>query len=400
MRGDIYLSLMDNMKGKYEIVSICDLNEERLLIYKEKFNIKDSNVFSSDSEFFKQKRSDVLLICTQDKDHIGNLLDALKAGYKQIVCEKPFATTFKDIKKAEVATRKANAQVLICHVLRYAPAYLRAKQYIDDGKIGVLKSIDASEKVGLIHQVHSYVRGHYKDSDKSSPMIMAKCCHDLDLLVWYSNSLCKSLSSIGSLSYFTKNNQPVGASHRCYNCKYAKECHYNAELVYKKYFSFMRPYITDARPVTDDAVKKSLETSDFGVCVFDSNNNVVDNQIVLMKFDNGIEASLKMTAFSPFGGRIYWFYGTKGEIRLDEQEGTFMYRDLEGNTEVVPISTLIQATEGHGGGDNGLINEIYDAFAGNADKVSSLEFSIESHKMALLAEKSRLKNGKKFTVHR
>jgi len=397
MRGNTYLSLMNKLVDKYEIVSLCDLDAEKLEMYSKEYGVETNNCFLDENKFFSKKRSDLLVISTLDKDHVGHLIKALEAGYTNILVEKPFCTTFEEINRVIEAKKKHPANIYVCHVLRYAPAFLKAKEWIDEGKIGKLICMQATERVGYMHQAHSYVRGHYSNSETSSPMIMAKSCHDLDLLVWYANSMCDSISSYGSLNYFKKENQPEGASHRCKDCKYrgTGKCNYDVYDVYFKKLLWARPWVTNVRPVTDEAVLKGLDEGPYGRCAFDCGNDVVDNQIVNMQFKNGVTASFLMTAFTPYGGRRIVFEGVEGEIILDETYGSISLITQKEGKKDFEISSLVDAAAGHGGGDQGLVNELYNLLEGTSSaSSSSLELSLESHKMALYAEDSRVNGGK------
>ena len=80
-------------------------------------------------------------------------------------------------------------------MLRYTPIYQKVKELLDEGVIGDVVSIMASENVGWYHQAHSFVRGNWANSKETSPMILQKCCHDMDLYLWLADKKCESLTS-------------------------------------------------------------------------------------------------------------------------------------------------------------------------------------------------------------
>lgn len=393
-RAVIYLSLMNNNKDVYNIVSFCDLLENKLDFYSKEYNVNKNNCFIDEDEFFKTQRADLCLIMAQDESHARHILKALKCGYKKILVEKPFCTNLEDINLIEKEAKKNNAEIYVCHVLRYAAAFVKAKELIDEGKIGKLISIDALERVGYAHFSHSYVRGHYAVKEKSSPSIMAKCCHDLDLLVWYADSLCESINSYGGLSYFKKENAPKESADRCCNCKLNNRCYFSTDNIYFKALTWAKEYATYKRPVTDEVLKEELKVNQFGRCVYKCDNNVCDEQHVSMIFKNSVVAHLEMTAFTPLSGRRYAFRGTEGNIILDEYSGELKLTTLDGTTESYSISTLVDSKAGHGGGDKGIIDNLTKVLLGQEGGAkTTIEYALESHKMALYAEESRLKNG-------
>lgn len=229
-------------------------------------------------------------------------------------------------------------------------------------------------------------------------MILQKCCHDLDLLQWYANSGCEEISSLGDLRFFIPKNRPEGSAERCMDCKYVHTCEYSAYEAYitKKFWG--RFAVLNGLDDTDENVIECLKTGPYGRCVFCSDNDVVDNEIVMMRFNNKITANLRMTAFTANGGRILHFYGSRGELELNEEEGALKLKRFGSEPEIIPISSLTDAQSGHGGGDTGTVNAFYDYVTGSSDGETVLEKSIESHLMAFAAEESRLRGGEMLKI--
>ena len=403
-----YGMLINQLKDKFKIVSLCDTNEEELKIVSDTFGIGSENCFTSDTEFFKEKRSDVLIIATLDKQHYGHTLQALNLGY-DILLEKPITDNEQECLRLMEAQKKHNNKVVVCHVLRYATAFVKVKQLLDEGKIGALVNIQALEQVAYWHVAHSYVRGNWRRSEETTPMILAKCCHDLDLLQYYAQSKAKNVSSIGACTYFTKENAPKGATARCKDCPYMESCTYSAKRVYiDRFIEVGKPenvwpfnVIVKDFPVTVEKLEREIygDESLYGRCVFACDNNVVSHQTSNILFENGVTASLTMMGFTHQGGRIYRFFGTLGEIVLNEEIGTIEIKTFGGATELINVGDLVEAGMAHGGGDAQLIEKLYNMIIGTADTQTSLESSLESHLMGIAAEKSRLENGKTVDVH-
>ena len=292
------------------------------------------------------------------------------------------------------------------------------KQVIDEGAIGKIISIDWTEQVAYWHQAHSFVRGNWNNDQVTSPMIMQKCCHDLDLLQYYADAKCESVYSIGDLSFFNRENQPEGAADRCEDCKYINRCPYSAERVYVQQFvnigrvtGWPFDVVDLSRPITEESLRKAYQSGPYGRCVFACDNNVVDNQNVLMKFENGVKANLTMTGFTGYAGRKAVIHGTLGEIELDENRDLLkvsVYGEEKDvydvrKSEAYSIREIINSTSkddfGHGGGDELLVRDFYLALEGGADAQTTIEKSVESHLMALAAEKSR-RCGETVKVHK
>ena len=240
-------------------------------------------------------------------------------------------------------------------------------------------------------------------------MIMAKCCHDLDLLQDFAGSRCRSVASMGSLAYFKPEFKPAGSTDRCVTCPLVDSCVYSAKKIYIDMWKDMGcpanqfPFalISDTYPTTEDALLKSITEGPYGRCVFACDNDVVDNQTVIMQFENGVTATLKMEAFVKDGGRDIRFFGTEGELLLSEAQNTITLRKYFGENQVWKITDLTDDLEGHGGGDHRMIDELYDIMTGKKPEVAtSIDESIESHYMALAAEESRLAGGKLVQIEK
>ena len=329
--AETYGALCADMKDKYEIVALLDPNPLKLKKYGDKFNVSESARYSDEETFFAQKRADVLIIGTLDAEHTRQCIKALSLGY-DVLLEKPITDKREDCEKILQAQKKYGGKVLVCHVLRYAPAFLKIAELLAAGAVGRLVSIQATERVGFWHQAHSYVRGNWRRSEETTPMILAKCCHDLDLLQFYAKSKSKSISSVGDLTLFKAENAPEGSAKRCLDCKHVDTCAYSAKRIYIQWWRegeqdhWPQTVLTTQSPLTEEILTKALQEGPYGRCVYACDNDVVDHQIVQMTFENGVKASLTMTAFTATTGRIISFYGTQGELVLDETEDCIKVR--------------------------------------------------------------------------
>lgn len=406
--ADIYGRLLMKLQDRFKIVSLCDPKQHRIKFFGEEFGVPETSRFIDENEFFAQKRADLLVIASLDNDHVRQCLKGFELGY-DILMEKPITERREECEQVLAAQKKFGRKAFVCHVLRYAPAFVKVAELLNRGSIGRLVAINSVEGVSYWHYVHSYVRGNWRNRRCAAPAILAKCCHDLDLLQYYAKSKSKTVSSVGDLTYFTPKNAPEGAANRCLECKHIEDCPYSAKRVYVDRWYAQNcpqdiwPYnIINTAPTTEDKIYEALKIGPYGRCAFYCDNDVVDHQIVEITFENGIKATLTMMAFTKEMGRKMNFYGTLGEIILDEVEGFIQVRLFGGENITYSIKDLgaeESASYGHGGGDFYIINELYDILSGKDKSSTSLETSIESHLMGICAEESRLNDGKLIYVH-
>ena len=183
------------MKDRAEVVAVADFDENRTRLAAAEHNVAPDMVFSSVEEMLsKDKLADAVLICTQDQDHVRHALMALEKGY-DILLEKPVSPDLNELRAIVRKSEETGRRVLVCHVLRYTPFFQTIKKAIDSGRIGRVVTVQAIENVRYWHQAHSFVRGNWRRKEDTSPMILAKCCHDLDYLIWLCGSKCRSVSS-------------------------------------------------------------------------------------------------------------------------------------------------------------------------------------------------------------
>ena len=404
-RGRTYFRIAATMPERYELVAVADRDPAKTATLAELREPGEIKVFDSDEALFAEgKIADVLLICTQDADHYGHAMKALEAGY-DILLEKPASETLERCEDLDRKAKELGRRIMLCFVLRYTPFYRAVREFIDSGRLGRVMSIRASEGVEAFHQAHSYVRGHWSNTSKSSPMIVAKCSHDTDLMCWFAGSEPKVVTSHGSLDWFKKDNAPAGAPLRCTDgCPVAEDCIYDAHRYLDEKRNFLRMVMPGAEGesmtaegVADEEIMEFIKTSDWGRCVYHCDNDVVDHQVVATEMENGVTATLTMTAFDC--NRTIEIHGTRGTLRGGEpyQEGgaaELWFRDhYGGKFEEVPVEQpQADGYSSHGGGDYGIIDTLDRLLAGPNAMEPGLD-GIAGHRLAYRAEESRLVNG-------
>jgi len=382
------------------------------------------------------KIADVVINCTQDQMHAESGVAALKAGYDMLL-EKPIAHTLEDsiriIKTAEVLGR----YLQICHVLRYTDFFQRVKQILDNGRLGQVITISHRENVSSWHMAHSFVRGNWRREELSSPMILAKCCHDLDLLVWFMGETAVNISSYGTLSHFRAENAPAGAPERCTDgCPVEDTCPFYAPAIYidmtpfkhalshstsrihrlagsqsiknpgltkavarfipqlhelTEYKGWPRSVITDD-PANEKALLQALQDGPYGRCVYHCDNDVVDHQVVSMEFESGVTGTLTMHGHSHEEGRTLRIDGSRASLLAKfsiNRSFIHIHDHRSMKVEVINYPNTVEGG-GHGGGDFGLMADFVKRMKAAEQPTSHARESLESHLMAFAAEDSRL----------
>lgn len=389
-RGGVFSDWIHKNPDAGTVVAVAEPQAERRKKFAALHAIKPELQFERWEDLLaRPKLADVLINTLMDQLHAPSTIPALKLGYHMLL-EKPMAVTLEDCVAIDRARREHKRIVSICHSLRYHVVYAELKRLLDSGAIGRLVCFDQLEAVEHIHQSHSFVRGNWGNESRSTFMLMAKSCHDVDILAYLVGKPCVRVSSFGELSYFRKENAPAGATARCVDgCPAEAECAYATSKVY----TGPNPHWgANAANVAGKPLAEQLEilkTSPYGRCVFQVDNDVVDHQVVSFEFAGGITGTFTMTAFTPFGGRFIRLHGTHGYISADTESNTIeLHRFLDGKKNTIEIP---KQEGGHGGADDNVMRNLVQALRTNDPNavLTTTAESLASHTIVFAAERAR-----------
>lgn len=400
-RSFIYADYSLLHPDELKIVGIADPDESRVQDAVKKYSIPEENCFSSAEELAKQPRiADVIINGTMDKFHVPTSLPLLKKGYDMLL-EKPFAVNKDEMKQLVDTVHKYGNKVMVCHVLRYSSFYKAIKEAIMSGKIGKIISIQLCEDVSYHHYATSYVRGKWANSDEcGTSALLAKCCHDIDLMMWFMDDTKPVfVSSTGSQMYFNNSNAPENAGTRCMvDCPHVDTCNLSARRIYldmpEKWDFYVWPELHHAP--YDEKYEYLKNISPFGKCAFKCNNNVVDHQTMIIKFASGATGSHNFTGGCAYSQRLVRVIGTRGEINgvFEDQKFTVSTvnptADGDHTDETIDLSEQCSASIGHGGGDHALVSDFIKYVSGEETSASctSIDDSVKGHLVVFCADES------------
>lgn len=431
-------------KNQLKFVAVAEPIQARREKFAKLHNIPYNRCYKTWEDLLDEdKLADLAFVCTQDQMHTEPTLKALEKGY-HVLLEKPMAHTLKDCIKIVKKVEETGRFLGIGHILRYTDFFSKIYKIIKMGLIGEIINITHRENVMWYHYAHSYIRGPWANIAKSSPMILAKCCHDLDLLFWMVGSLPKKISSFGGLMHFKAKNAPEGAPDYCLDgCPAEDTCLYYAPRIYidiipiiqimeksenkfskilarlrknhKSFLTYLSKIITPFKELryykgfpifylytdqdedySDEKKAQILKKSPYGRCVYHCDNDVVDHQIVNIEFENGVTANLTMHGFSEREGRTLRIDGTKatiiGEYHLSGEKIIF-YDHFSGKETLIYKKKLRLKAREYDQGDFELVKAFIESLSKKEKQpLTSAKASLESHLMAFAAHESRLNN--------
>lgn len=419
-RSFVYSELAKTNPEMLKIVGVADPNPIRRKKAMDYFGFKEDMCFENAEELAKKgKLADTVINGTMDEQHLETAVPLLDAGYDMLL-EKPFAPNEEEMRQIVNCAKKNNSKVMICHVLRYTPFYYAIKERIVNGEIGDIINIQTTEHVSYHHLSTSYIRGKWANSDKChTSMLLAKCCHDLDIIMWMmSETKPKQISSFGGKFQFKPENAPKEAGTICMkDCPLVDTCVYSTKRLYIDHPDRWAFYVWDAlegkkNVSIEDKIALMKSDNPYARCIYKCDNNVVDHQSVLINFESGATGTHNMVGGSAEPRREIHIIGTKGEIFGNFEESKFTVLKIdpspdahneECDVEEVDLRVtgdMVGAYGGHGGGDERLAADFVKFIRGEKPSLActSIFDSVAGHLSVYLADKSRENGGMPMDV--
>ena len=400
-----------------KIVAVIDVLPHKVAAAKKKFALDDGQTFESLAEFLSADvKCDVVINGTMDQMHYETTVPLLEKGYN-VLLEKPITANAEELLHIESLAKQNGCKVVVCHVLRYTPFYAKIKEVLSTGKLGKIVDMQLNEHVWHGHFVNAYVRGKWRNEKEcGSGLLLAKCCHDTDLMCWLNNQTKpKKVSSFGSRNTFAPHNAPAGATEYCYTCPHRETCVFDADK-FEREKDFI-PFYTWAglkkplEQITEEEKKAFLKTDVYGKCVYNTDMDIVDRQSVSVEFENGSVATLHVVGGTSKAGRHIHVICEFGEIigYIEENKltiRTFDRKEITHADEVIDFDKAALEGEkdnsiaGHYGGDYYIMRDLVRYLAGEQTSGSTtvIEDSVNSHLICYAAEKSR-KQGVVVDLH-
>ena len=394
-RGRTYASYAAAYPERVRVVGVADINPVAREAVARAHGVPASAQWGDWSEAVAARPDcDVMVISMPDALHVEPAIACLDAGY-HLLLEKPMARTWGECERLAAKVReKRDRLVILGHVLRYTVYFKKLHDLLQGGAIGEVVSIQHLEPVAYMHAAHSFCRGNWGNTERATPMILQKCCHDFDQFVWWLGKRCVGVSSFGNTFHFNKAHRPAGAADRCLACptEVERRCPYSAKKIYLERQDYRYPFV-DKR---DEAMEAMLREGPYGRCVYACDNDAVDHQVVNLLFEGGVTVAHQMESYTYTGGRETKVFGTRGEIVGNGRTLTIYHFDTR---QVEVWDSVLEAGmpmgSGHGGGDYGLMDELVRQLTeGDAGRYLDIfEVSLESHRIAFAAEESRRQRG-------
>ncbi|MEA2735637.1 MAG: hypothetical protein QOE14_2088 [Humisphaera sp.] len=314
-----------------QVVAVADPNEVRRNALADAHGVPAQHRFASHEDLAARPGlADAAINTTLDIAHYATTLPLLRAGY-HVLLEKPIAQTEAEVRDLIRVAGEHRRIIMVCHILRYEPFYQTIKQLLAAGAIGRLMSIETAENVSYDHVVTTFVR-HPRNLQPTLPMLLSKCCHDLDVLAWLAGGT--RLARVASFirpGQFRPENAPPGSTQRCLDgCAVESTCRYSARAMHvedDKWDAYAWPANEyPSMPSAEEKLRILKMTSPYGRCAWRAPNQVVDHQSVLIEFADGVTATHDLFCATTRPNRSIRILGAAGEIEGDYTSGQIVLR--------------------------------------------------------------------------
>ena len=367
------------------ITYLVEPNPVRLHQAQDLMHVEADHCFRETEMFLMERHEDVdaVIIASPDDRHFDQCMRCIRHGY-HVLLEKPIATTVQQCHTLAEAAAEAGVLVNVCYVLRYHPMCQKVRQLVREGQLGRIMSINYTNSIGLDRTLHTYVRGFWSRKETSCPVVLAKCCHDVDYLLWLCGSPVKSVSASGKLTWFKQENAPEGSATRCIHCSIEKDCPFSAIDMYQRRRVWISNFPIPQGQTLDQVLQTEMVQGRFGRCVYHCHNDVSDHKVMWMELEDESTICMTMDFFTHKDGRRFFIQCAMGEIEVMYDQVHVHYFNHRPD-EHYDFSRVLTSPL-HGNADMYIMRNFIAAIQGKEPLVAPISEALESHLICFEAE--------------
>lgn len=366
-RGLAFVRMALNTPG-VELTALCDKSASRLREFAAQSNCTHVPQYTDMEEMLNRAAIDAVVITVPDFMHAEAATAALRHG-KHIMLEKPMAPTVAECRQILAARTDKSRIIQLGFVLREHPVYRKAREVVSSGRLGQIMSVAADESIGVMHGA-SYMRRWHRKVANSGGFVLAKCSHDLDILYWIIGSKPVKVASFGDCNFFRPEKQRATHCSCCpdQSCRFR----FQGEMV-----------------VMTEQEKSAPAGNNFDLCVYNSDKDVVDNQVVILEYANGVRATFSLNLFAPEAKRTLKIVGTEGYLETDDVSCRVTVTSSTGGEPEV-YECRSGNNSGHGGSDRLFFDEFIHCVRTGAEPKADFEAGLLATMVGNAIEQARV----------
>lgn len=347
-----------------EIEMVCDVAGKNFHQFE---GVSTTRIYQ---EVLDNPNVDAVFIATPDGTHAEIIAACIRAD-KHILCEKPVEITEEKLKKIYQQAKDYSKVIEIGYVLRYARLFKKVKEFLENGVIGELVMVRATDHIP--YGGYAYFHDWHRQRSLSGSLLLQKATHTLDLVNWYADSQPSEIMGFGGLAVMgepgaqKKFGKPVDKALRCRDCLIKETC--EESIVYL-------------------AKEKGLTWGEEwpDSCVFSSEVDVEDHQSIMIRYKNDVKLSYQLCQFSGFYQREFQFYGTMGELHFDDQTNEITIYSRTKQEIVTYKSSYVEKNMEPGDAEQ--LEDFVQAIQTGTPPLSTLKSGVIAGLTAIAAQKS------------
>lgn len=295
---------------------------------------------------------DLLMIGSPNHLHLDHIRTGLERGLK-IFAEKPVVTSVEDtMALAELIGRHGSDRVMVGLVLRYAPLYVDLRKAQQEGRLGDIASIEASEHIPPYHGAF-FMRDWRRYQKYAGSFMLEKCCHDLDLYNGVMGCRPRLVASFGGRRSFVPENAPQGGGAN------------DLEVYHRK-------------PSGWQGADK----------VFDSDGDIIDFQTAIVQYENGAALTFHTNLNVPDDFRRFAVIGARGMAEGDFVRNYFRVTDSRTAERIEDKTYKASPLSDHYGADEQMAADILRHLLEGAPLPVSVTDALEAGLLALAMDEA------------
>lgn len=342
------------------VVALCDPNPKRLDFAANFLGEAHCLKFTDTDQFLKCPGLTTVIVAVPDYLHRDLVVRAFAEG-KNVVCEKPMATTIADC-RAMIEAR-GQRELRVAFNFRHHAMASMIKEIVSSGAIGKVLQVELSDIVSWQHGA-DYFRRWHRLQKQSGGLLVHKSVHSFDAVNWWLDDHPDTVCAHACKSFYVPSRQK---GERCSLCPAKAECKFYVDLnqdlpgQVAGIDGFYREMYLKAEP-HDGYIRDT--------CVFHRENTINDTYHALVRYQRGALFSYSAVFYAPYEDRRGSIQGDQGRIDFSRAKGELRITSGPGS-KPEEIRKITSDTAGHADADVSLMRSLFEPNAGDVCRATA-----------------------------
>lgn len=175
-----------------ELVAVASGDKERASNFAKEYNIPKA---LSHDELYNSSEIDAVYIATTHNFHFEQVMKCLQHG-KAVLCEKPITVNDTEFKELMSLSKEKNVFLMEAMWTYFLPAIIKAKQWLDEGRIGKLKVIQAD----FAYPMEKNLEGRMYNPNLAGGSLLDLGIYPIAMAYYFTNTAPEKITASGALT--------------------------------------------------------------------------------------------------------------------------------------------------------------------------------------------------------